>query len=59
MNLTDYLVLGGIAAAVIYVAVWIANRKKQEKSGCGGCCPQKDCENMVCDSRVKESGHKQ
>ena len=45
VNLLDYLVLGGIIAAVAYIVIWLARRKKKGKNGCDGCAYRDDCVN--------------
>jgi len=47
MNMLDYAVLGGIAAALVCAALWILREKRRGKNsrcGCGcGRCAEKDC----------------
>jgi hypothetical protein len=43
MNMIDYIVLGGIAVAVVYATLRILGEKGQKKSCCSSCSQNSEC----------------
>jgi len=54
MSLLDYLVLGGIAAVIILIIMWIIRRKKRGEGGCGYCPYKGNCVNKSCEGVFKK-----